>query len=660
MKWVWLMAWRELRFEWARGLLLLLCMSLTLVVLVAFSSIRAGLRGSFYEIATVLTGGDLRVEVVGAPSERLRHLLPRLGDRREVFWSTVVQQGDWKGRLWFRQVNPVIREGVEGAIVQQLPDRLPMQAWMTDAQRAGLPDTPLIELRPAQGDLVFEMSPERVDAEVLPLWVQRVQPQAASRIEAQCAFLDALIAYGGLEWEQVWVYHVDAAGIQARVLRAQYLMAYLLEEGHGVRLICELPDEIGFFHGFRVIANTLFLAAFAALMLGTMAFTVTFVDFSRSRSQYTAVLRSLGCGVLKAWGIYALQVGLYATAAVAIAGGIAVAIQLILPGMLSDWTGLPMEVGIQWRSLVLTLGFGACFLLIPGLIAIFPMLSCEAVEVLRSVKMPLRRKEHLWAQALLALLLVVLALCFALQMVDDTRFAILFLSGTLMVYFLMVASVHGLRKALRLGCSRLPSFALRQGASNLFRHPKRYAYTLGSIAFGLFLITFLWVFFNGQEAPGERAIEGYRNVMDERVAQYLDWLNQVFWVNQWVGVLLLSLAVLSVLILLTFERPGRVFESVVLATLGASPEQIRHLHLWEAAIGGLVASFAGLVGGWVVSALGFWWFLGVEVRFPFLFLLLTAVVSVASMVLTAWLQLKGVVGFPPLEVLRRRRHFDNW
>jgi len=501
MSWMIKMALREARHSPLRGLVMLFSMVFGLTVLVSFSSIKEGFQENFYEIATVLTGGDLRVEIVGNPTERLQRLLPRLGDTREAYWGQEIewksQGGNRQATLWFvdLEAQPLIE--VDQWLTAELPDSIPVDVYIPPSEFESLDKTDLpgsLQVGPIASKWNFDWLQGETD-DPLPPWMKRIKRDASDRWVAQTSLRDRLTYQNRGGWQQIWVYHVEGEASEERIDRSRYILEYIQEESKGVELLHELPSETGFYSSFALISNTLFLAAFSALLLGTLAYTVTFVDLSRGKSDYVALLRCLGAWKGQAWGIHGVQVLVYVLLSVLLAGGLSVAVQWYLPQWISQWTGVPMEVEIFWRSLLLSLGFGGCFILFPGIIAIMPMVSCEPAEVLRSVKMPTHRREYGWVQSLMAAGTLLLAITFCLQMVDDGWFATIFLISLILVFALLLAGVSALRGGIRALTRMVHHYPVQQAASNLFRPQNHYVFTLGSIAFGLFLITFLSHFF---------------------------------------------------------------------------------------------------------------------------------------------------------------------
>ena len=665
MKWLLQMALREARYNRFRSVVMLFSMVFGLTVLVSFSSIKQGFQENFYDIATILTGGDLRVEITGRPTERLRRLLPRLGDLRSSYWGTRVRipkgEDEVKGTLWFVDSEPKPIDDEQAALQDDLPEIVDADITLTREQSGRLFAGSRPEIVHIAGDSI-SLRPKWTitDDEVLPVWIKRIKRDPLDRMVANTALMGPLMNDPSPEWEQVWVYHFEGDRAEERIARAKYILGYILEEAHGVRLIYELPNETGFYFSYQLISNTLFLAAFSALMLGTLAYTVTFVDFSRGKSTNVALLRSLGCSLPGAWGVYGMQVVVYAILAVIFAGLFSVGIQLTLPALITSWTGVELQIEIYWRALLISLGFGGCFIVLPGFIAIMPLMSCEPVEVLRSVKMPARRVENRWIQTILITITSVLAVSFCLQMIDNDLFAMAYLLIVGAVFGVLLLGVLGLRKLIRHLSTYKRSYPIAQAAANLFRTQNHYIFTLTSIAFGLFLITFLYLFFEGFAHKGVHEIAGYANISDERVGVYLDWLQHVFFLNQWMGVTLLVIGVLAVFILLTSQRRTRLYEAVVLGMLGANSLMIRRIMTFESIFAGAITAVLGIVGGLTFGTIVFALFFDLPVLMPWWLLIILFTGTVGVMVVMGFYNMKGIIGYPPLEVLRRRRHFSNW
>lgn len=661
MKWFLKTAFREARHTRIRGIIMLFSMVFGLTVLVSFSALKQGFQESFYGIATVLTGGDLRVEIEGRPTERFRHLLPRLGDEREAYGFVYAahEDGQVMGdlRYWVVDLNP--RPLTDPRTVRDMasPESARVTLYGTREQLERAPGEQVI----LQGGIALSVQ-QRIEVEsgLLPVWTQRLIPTPGHDVVIAAQPGVSLTTMEGLVWNQVWVYHFKGASVRERMARARYVLGYLQEESQGIRLVSELPGETGFYQSFQLISNTLFLSAFSALMLGTLAYTVTFVDFSKGKTTNVALLRCLGGSRMSSWSVYGSQVVLYGGLSVLLAGGVSIAMHSLIPRWMGLGDASPIEAGLQWRALVLALGFGGCFMLLPGVVSVLPLLGCEPIEVLRSTKVPAKRKAYRWVQTMLITLTALLALGFCLLMVNDTRFAVIYLISMVGVFGLILAGVSGLRLLLRRLLSGRASYVISQASANLFRAQNHYGFTLTSIAFGLFLITFLAVFFEAISQQSVGQIAGYAGVQDSRIDAYLDWLQRVFFLNQWLGVTLMVIGMLAIFVLLTAQRRTRLYEAVILSTLGASSSQIRRTMIVEAVLAGLITTVLGPISGVSLGFLMFGGYLGLEIGVPWLLILCMIPMVLAVMVGMGSLNLKGIIGYPPLEVLRKRRHFSNW
>jgi len=643
---------------------MLFSMVFGLTILVSFSSIKQGFQDNFYNIATLLTGGDLRIEISKTPTERFRRLLPRLGDSREAYWSIPVVDNSGKPipgvRIWFFDENPLPIGDHVSLRDNQLPSDLHLKLFGTGEQLAALPERLRTEFQIAGGfsfsvDEITQMEDER-----LPVWSKRLFRSATERLVVTSNLGSMITLQQNIPWDQVWVYHFNSPSVKERVARARYILGYLKEENQGIRMISELPDESGFYNSFQLISNTLFLAAFSALMLGTLAYTVTFVDFSKGKTTNVALLRCLGGSRMSSWSVYGVQVIFYGILSIILAACISVGLQLFLPILITRITGVPVTIEIYWHALVISLSFGGCFMLLPGIVSIMPLLGCEPVEVLRSTKVPAKRREYRWIQSILIAFTIFLAIAFCLQMVEDSLFAMIYLLSMVVVFFGLLFGIIGMRRWIRILVARFRNYPLSQAAANLFRTQNHYVFTLTSIAFGLFLITFLFVFFEGFAFKSINEIAGYGSVVDDRIQQYLDWLQRVFFINQWMGVTLMVIGVLAVFVLLTSQRRTRLYEAVILGTLGATSDVIRNIMIWESILAGLITAILGPSVGLLLGSIVFGIFFDIPIIIPWLLLIIMFPVTIGVMVLMGFSNMNGILGCPPLEVLRKRRHFSNW
>jgi hypothetical protein len=80
----------------------------------------------------------------------------------------------------------------------------------------------------------------------------------------------------------------------------------------------------------------------------------------------------------------------------------------------------------------------------------------------------------------------------------------------------------------------------------------------------------------------------------------------------------------------------------------------------EAVLAGSMTSLLGPLVGVVLGFVLFDGYLGLQVSVPWGLIALMFPLTLAVMVGMGSFNLKGIIGHPPLEVLRKRRHFSNW
>lgn len=676
IRWILRLAWLDAKRSGFRGLVMLASMVFGLSVMVSFSALKESFRESFYLIACGITGGDLRIDISGQPGERLKRLLPRLGDQRVIYHHTVIDAPFEAGQtgpmhLWIAQEQFPAEAPVTGwerraegdlpevrLLLPFLPDGLEFASRLADSIRdAGL----------SEGLAHWDVIPVQTDGDPIPLWLRRILPPHDRAVMALIPSNTDVSDAFGPRWQQSWIFHLsDGISAAERIRRGHFILNYLREEAYGVDLAWELPSDTAFHRAYRLIANTLFLAAFVALLLGTLAYTVTFVDFFRSRADQVALMRCLGSTMGESWAVYGAQVLLYSGLSVFLAGVFSVGIQVGLPAWVGHFASQEVPVEILWRPLVASLVFGGFFILIPGMIAILPLLGCEPVEVLRSVKMPSRVHEHRWMQRLMVSGFILAAVGYCLWMVEDRAFALAVIGAILLVFAGIVLFIAASRWLLRRLFSSVPGgrawHLWQQASANLYRKQNAYGFSLSAIGFGVFLVMTLHGFFRSFSSLGVDGLMGLSSGQDwGALSPYLRWLEEVFFLNQIGGVIILTCGVLSVFVLLTMQRRNRIHEMVILAVLGADSLWLRWLMLAESALAGAIAGASGIlaascVAGWAGRLHG----LAVSSGLDPLVAFVVWVSCILLMVVMGGFNIKGIVGFPPLIVLRRRRHFANW
>ncbi len=670
MRWILRMALREAKFTRVRGLLMLFSMVFGLSVLVSFSSLKQGFREDFYSIAEIVVGGDLRVEIHGQPSERLRRLLPNTAEQREAYWITGgflvdrTNQQQFPVEFWLSRDNVVISDAVAAPSELQSASVIPISGLIHESALENLANVGSVDFVLGNSDLRFQPELSVIPEDPIPIWnKQRTNGvvQHPMRVLIASPLERLLVEAEGIDWQQIWLYNWNSIEkAEDLSLPVEQALEYIEQEASGVELFAQTPTNTAFFQHFRTISNTLFLTAFSALILGALAYTVTFVDFFRGRVEHISLYRCFGSSLLSSWSIYGFQVLFYVIASVVLAGLFSISAQYGIPYLIERLTGVQTSQTINWQVMGISLAFGGVFILIPGITAVLPLFGCEPVEVLRSVKMPARVKEYHWIQRILVAVSTILAVTFCLDMIDDKSFGAAYISLLLGVFGILLLIAFGSRYGVRALTRIRRSYPLTQASANLFRRQNQYVFTLTSIAFGLFLITALYQFFSGYSKMGLGLDFIDLEASDSSLAVYFNWLEQVFFLNQLLGVTVLVIGVLTVFILLMVQRRTRVYECVVLGTLGATDQTLRSIMLWESLFAAVIAALSGTVVGLVFSAIVFGGMLGMPLGFPWLTVFNVIAGTILMMLLIGWINTRGIIGFPPLEILRKRRHFASW
>ncbi|MBM3847455.1 MAG: FtsX-like permease family protein, partial [Verrucomicrobia bacterium] len=239
------------------------------------------------------------------------------------------------------------------------------------------------------------------------------------------------------------------------------------------------------------LASFLSLAGFVALFLGGVGVGSAIHSHVREKLPNAALLRCIGLGESRTFGIYlaqALALGLLASTLGAFLGLLA---QWALPHFIGSLlpVRIPFTVGIKGvaEGFALALSFCMLFALLP-LLAIRRMSPWAALRVSLG-GMAVRRFP--WAETLVVLALVGMSASFAIRHTDKWVHGLSYALGLFGAFaFLTFLASLCVKAARRFAPSWLP-YAWRQGLANLHRPNNRTALLVLSLGLGTFVLVTL-------------------------------------------------------------------------------------------------------------------------------------------------------------------------
>lgn len=329
---------------------------------------------------------------------------------------------------------------------------------------------------------------------------RRIDPKAAAQQEAQEARGEERRGPGGDDEPPA----VDSAAIKAAADSVATAAEPAPDSASGlvsgavrtrVRVRTVADTERDFTESVARLADFLSIIGLIALLLGGIGVASGVNAFVSAKIDTVAVLRCLGATSRQVLALYVVQ-----SAAMGLVGAIAgtllgVAVQFLLPGVVSDFLPIDVELALEPRPLILGLATGVWVSLV---FAMRPLLALRRVSPLQAIRREmdstaLPREWNDPARLTVDALLVSSIIGIVLSRIGSVRQG-LYISAAIggAVLVLWIAATLLIAAARR---STRPSwpFELRQGIANLHRPANQTRAVTLALGFGAFLLSTVYL-----------------------------------------------------------------------------------------------------------------------------------------------------------------------
>lgn len=219
------------------------------------------------------------------------------------------------------------------------------------------------------------------------------------------------------------------------------------------------------FENMSVFLN---LAAFIALLLGSIGVAGAVHIYLKEKNQSVAILRCLGVKSKQAFYIYLYQV-LFMGMIGSIAGtAIGLGLQYYLPQILGEVLPFSFEPKIFWMVIIEGILLG---LIIALLFALLPLIRLGKVSPLQSIRAAFESGKQVLSWEAMSVF-GLLALClfgFAYYQIGEWKQALSFILGLMATFGLLVIISKGLMWLAKKISLRTTFFLVKQGIANLYR-----------------------------------------------------------------------------------------------------------------------------------------------------------------------------------------------
>jgi len=486
------MAARELKAAPRRLFLLMGTVAVGVAALVAINSFTDNLQDSVRRQARALLGADLALVSRQAFSPRVEALLDTLSQGSRLARVTSFAAMAYVPRTaGARLVQVAALEGqypFYGEIRTE-----PAMAW------SGLDDGPHIIVDPS---LLTALSARLGDSValgearfVITGTVQSAPSDAGvrfafgPRIYIPARYLEEteLLGFGARVEHEAFL--ELPARVSAQTLANHYRPSLRAER---VRLRTVADDQRNLSDVLTRLTGYLGLVALIALLLGGIGVASAIVVFVRQRSQSVAVLRCIGATSGAIFAIYLLEAGVMGLAGSVLGALTGVALQRLLPDLLSGFLPVDVTPTLSWNAVGLGVGMGLWVALV---FALLPLLAVRRVSPLSALRRPYEAERlpgDRWS-ALAAILLAGSTVTLAAYQVGSWRQGAIFVAAVGLTLLILWLAAWSLIRVLRRWLPARWPYVWRQGLANLHRPANQTVTLVLAIGFGAFLLGTLYL-----------------------------------------------------------------------------------------------------------------------------------------------------------------------
>ena len=294
-----------------------------------------------------------------------------------------------------------------------------------------------------------------------------------------------LIRFGSVATHRVYFEWDDADAVQTFVDAHDSLFT---DTRIGSTTVEEIEEDLG--SALDGFSRFLGLIGLIALILGGLGVASGIHVFVKERLDTVAVLRCLGAKQPLVFQIYLLQAVMVGLGGSTLGVVLGLAVQMLLPVVLTDFLPLDIAVTPDWTMVVAGLATGVWTAFV---FALFPLLEVRDVSPLRALRRNFavvrrgRDPARLLAAAALATSVVVVSVWQAPVPLAGLAFA----AGIGVTTGLLAFTAWVITRSARRYFPRRARYELRQGVANLFRPQNQTVSVVLTLGFGIFLLTTL-------------------------------------------------------------------------------------------------------------------------------------------------------------------------
>ncbi len=485
------MAWREGRAATRRLALLTASITAGVAALVAINSFTDNLRSSVQDQARSLLGADLSFSSLQEFSPSTEALLDTLGQEGIARLTNF-------GAMAYVPRGAGVRLAQVSAVAGPYPfygdvATAPADAWRTlqHGPFAVVDSTLLTSLGVHLGD-TLALGDGRF---VLTGTIVRAPGDAGVRsalgprvfIPARYLASTGLVSFGARVEREAFIRLAPGRSAEAIAERYRPLL-----RDQRVRIRTVADDQRNLDNALQRLGRYLGLVALIALLLGGLGVASATHVYVRQKTETIAVLRCVGATAGQVFAVYVTQAAAMGLAGSVLGAALGVAIQQLLPHVLSSLLPVDVSTAPSWPAVVVGIGTG---LWVAIAFALLPLISARRIPPLAALRQDFdetprpRDPWRLPALALIAASVLGLATLQSGRWTTGLAFAVAIGLAVLLLWGASWVLVHAVRRWLP---PQWP-YVWRQGLANLQRPANQTMAVLLALGFGAFLLATLFL-----------------------------------------------------------------------------------------------------------------------------------------------------------------------
>jgi putative ABC transport system permease protein len=491
-KWSWKMAWRDARSNKKRLFVYISAIIIGVAAQVAITSFRDSLNNTINNQSKSLLGADLEIETEQPPPDSLTTYFKELGGEQSTiteFPSMVLfpKSGGTRlsnvraleGNFPFYGALETVPSGAAGTF-QSDTTALVDQSLMTQFGIQVGDSIKVGEVTFAIGGAITKVPGEAAAAAMI-----------GPRIFIPQTMLDStnLVQRGSrVEYKQYFKFtdSRDMSAIEARVDSLQSS----LEIDIDTETVEERREEIG--EAVGNLAKFLNLVGFIALLLGGIGVASSIHVYINQKISTASVLRCFGASSNQTMSIFLIQAIVLGFAGALTGTLLGVGIQYMLPGLVSDFLPVDVELTISWLSIGLGLFTGTGVALVFALLPLLALRKASPLYALRSMVGSITSLLSNKTKAAIYFAIALTVMGYATLLTGDWMVGGLFTVGMLVAFGLLLLVAKALMQLVQRFFPSHWSYVWRQGLANLYRPHNQTATLMLSLGLGMLLVSTLY------------------------------------------------------------------------------------------------------------------------------------------------------------------------